>query len=83
MKQEKVKGFFCVVYFESKKTGFYHSQWNPARLAKGLRNPYIWLKVFMTKDEYLADKNNYKAIFDKDNPIQEFTFAPYYGKTFK
>ncbi len=86
---EKLNGFLCVVYFESGNTAKYHSQWNPAKLARALKNPFRWMKIYIEKSDYELDKandhktQNYYAIFDKDNPVSEFTFKPFYGKYFK
>ncbi|HFK5512755.1 TPA: hypothetical protein ACGZ9U_003701 [Elizabethkingia anophelis] len=86
---EKIKGFLCVVYFESGNTAKYHSQWNPAKLARALTNPWKWMKIYIMKSDYELDKanshksRNYYAIFDKDNPIKEFNFGLFYGKYFK
>lgn len=82
MKTKESEGFFCVVYFsDTKKTVWYRKTWQPSKLAKTLNN-WLWIKVYINKDDYFLNPkaNNYLAIFDKNNPIQEFTFKPYMKK---
>ena len=82
MKKQQTSGFFCVVYFsDTKKTGWYNKSWNPADLARKLNN-WLWIKIYIDKQDYHSNPkaNNYYKIFDKDNPIEEFTFKPFIKK---
>lgn len=101
MKSEKVRGFFCVVYFIKKteqrkdkegnertvitegKTAFYHSQWNPSKLANSLKEPYLWIKIYCQKSDYENNKDSFYKIFDKDNAVTNFTYSQFFGKYFK
>lgn len=79
MKTRESEGFFCVVYFtDTKKTAWYNKTWQPSKLAKSLNN-WLWIKIYINKQDYFSNTKgtNYHAIFDKDNPIQEFTFKPF------
>lgn len=83
MKKTESKGFFCVVYLsEEKKTTWYNKVWMPSKLADYLNKEdkkWLWIKIFIDKQDYFSDTkaNNYHAIFDKDNPVQQFTFQPF------
>lgn len=83
MEIKKNEGFFCVVYLkEEKKTVWYNKYWKPSKLASYLTangKPWLWIKVYISKDIYFADTkaNSYYAIFDKDNPVTDFTFTSF------
>ncbi len=82
MKTTESKGFFCVVYFyDTKRTCFYHKVWKPKNLASHLEN-WLWIKCFIHKEDYFGNTkaNNYYKIFDKNNPVENFTFQPFSRK---
>jgi len=82
MKKTESKGFFCVVYFsDTKKTCFYHKVWKPKNLASQLQN-WLWIKCFIKKEDYFSDTkaNRYYRIFDKNNPVENFTYQIFSGK---
>lgn len=79
MKTRESKGFFCVVYFkDTKKTCFYHKVWKPRNLANALNN-WLWIKCYVHKDNYFESPkmNNYFRIFDKNHPVEDFTFQQF------
>lgn len=71
-------GFFCAVYFTNdKKTVWYRKQWNPSKLvelfAKDGR-PWLWIKTYLTENDYQTDRNSYYAIFDSKTPVTNFNY---------
>ena len=79
MKTTESQGFFCVVYFtDTKKTAYYHKVYTPSKLASTLEN-WLWIKVFIDKSTYYANTKttDYHSIFDKNNPVTEFSFRPF------
>lgn len=60
------------------KTAFYHKVYAPHKLADYLKNNnWKWIKGFRSKDDYLANKDNYLFIFDETNPPSIFTFRSF------
>lgn len=82
MKKKESKGFFCVVYFsDTKKTCYYHKVWKPKSLASKIDN-WLWMKCYIDKQDYYQNTKaeNYYKIFDKNHPIEEFTFGKIHNK---
>lgn len=82
MKAVESKGFFCVVYFwDTKKTCYYHKVWKPLNLSTTISN-WLWIKCYISKEDYFSapKANNYYRIFDKDNPVESFTFKKFSKK---
>ena len=65
------------------RTAYYHSQWNPSKLANALTQPILWMKIYLQKQDYKNNKDNFYKIFDKNNSVHEFTYAQFYGKYLK
>lgn len=61
----------------SAKTAFYNKVDKPYKLAEALGNKWYWIKGYRSRLEYENNKTNYLFIFDKDHPVQEFTFQPF------
>lgn len=83
MKERESEGFFCVVYFtDTKKTAYYHKVYTPSKLAGTIAN-WLWIKVFIDKQDYYSNTKttNYHAIFDKNNPVIEFSYRPFLKKS--
>lgn len=83
MKTKESEGFFCVVYFtDTKKTAYYHKVYTPSKLAGTLQN-WLWVKIFINKEVYYANTKttDYHCIFDKNNPIREFSYRPFLKKS--
>lgn len=71
---EKKSGFFCVVYFkEEGKTVYFHKVWNPSKLASYYDKKWLWIKIFLHKEDYFSKQIPYK-IFDKNNAVTNFNF---------
>ena len=34
------------------RTAYYHSQWNPSKLANALTQPFLWMKIYLQKEDY-------------------------------
>ena len=71
-------GFFCVVYLsDDKKTVWYRKQWKPSALVKLLEKrgkPWLWIKTYLTENDYINDKSSFYTIFDKNNPVSDFNY---------
>jgi hypothetical protein len=83
MKVRESEGFFCVVYFsDTKKTAYYHKVYTPSKLAATLAN-WLWIKVFVDKQDYYSNTKttSYHCIFDKNNPVTEFSYRPFLKKS--
>lgn len=59
------------------KTAYYHKVYKPKKLADYLKNRWYWIKGYNTKQDYLDNKNNWIFIFDKDNPVQDFSYKTF------
>ena len=80
MKATESKGFFCVVYLkDEKKTVYYHKVYTPSKLATFLANRFLWIKIYIDKQDYFYNPKgtNYHAIFDTDNPVTIFNFKQF------
>lgn len=83
MKKTESKGFFCVAYLTNeKKTIWYNKVWKPSKMADYLdkeNKPWLWIKIFLHKNDYFSNPkaNNYHSIFDKEHPVQDFTFQQF------
>ncbi|MDR4895121.1 MULTISPECIES: hypothetical protein [unclassified Chryseobacterium] len=81
MKTTESKGFFCVVYDkEAKKTVWYNKVWEPAKLASylsGKNKDWLWIKIYIKKQDYFSNPDSYHQIFDKDNPVIKFNYKPF------
>jgi len=84
MKTRESQVFFCVVYdTAAKKTIWYNKIWKPSDLAKYLNGKgkgWQWVRSYIRKQDYLSNPDNYYAIFDKDNPVTEFTYKSFQNK---
>lgn len=71
-------GFFCVVYLsDDKKTVWYRKQWKPSALVKLFEKrgkPWLWIKTYLTENDYINDKSSFYTIFDKNNPVSDFNY---------
>lgn len=84
MKKKESQGFFCVVYFaDTKKTAYFHKVWNPSKLANFYANKWLWIKIYIDKNDYYSDRQaqNYYKIFDKNTGVEIFTFQPFSKNT--
>ena len=68
------------------KTVYYHKYWNPSKLWHYLRqvgHNVKWLKIYIDKSDYFSNTkgNNYFAIFDENNPVQDFTYSRFAKKS--
>lgn len=81
MKTTESTGFFCVVYdMATKKTVWYNKTWEPAKLANYLTSKgkeWLWIKSYISKQDYFSNPASYHAIFDKDNPVTSFNYKPF------
>jgi len=84
MKTRESQGFFCVVYNTAdKKTIWYNKTWNPSKLANYLMDKgkkWLWIKIYIKKQDYLSNPNSYHSIFDKNNPVIDFNYKPFQRK---